>query len=160
MALTTKRKAEILQSLEQEGRLTTRGIIDFARPRDSELHEAFEWENRVAGPKWRLHQAAQMIREYKFRVVVSNVTLDLPVYVRDRSTEQKGTYRRLDLVRHDEEAAHTTMVDAMSRVTNALARAKSLGLYLRFKGELDEMDGLANGIMDDLENGDQPGGEA
>lgn len=44
-----------------EGSLTPQLVVEDARPEDSVLHPAFDWENEVAGEKWRIHQARQLI---------------------------------------------------------------------------------------------------
>lgn len=43
-------------------RLTPKDVVDDARPPDSELHNRFEWDDSVAGEKYRLVQASELIR--------------------------------------------------------------------------------------------------
>lgn len=47
---------------KQHGELTPQIVVDEARPQDAPLHNRFEWDNEIAGEKYRLVQAAQLIR--------------------------------------------------------------------------------------------------
>jgi hypothetical protein len=46
----------------ERGQLTPQAVVDEARPPDSELHNRFEWDDEVAGEKYRLVQARELIR--------------------------------------------------------------------------------------------------
>ena len=54
---------------EQTGELTPQVVVDYARPRNSELHNRFEWDNKVAGEQYRCVQAAELIRGVKITFV-------------------------------------------------------------------------------------------
>lgn len=55
-----------LQRIYDERReLTPEAVEEAARPEDHPLHSHFEWDNNVAGHKYRLVQAAEMIRSVK-----------------------------------------------------------------------------------------------
>jgi hypothetical protein len=47
------------------GHLAPSDVVDDARPEGSPLHPAFEWDNGVAGEKFREEQARQMIRSIR-----------------------------------------------------------------------------------------------
>lgn len=46
----------------KNGQLTPRIVVDEASQETSPLHSRFEWDDRIAGDKYRLTQAAQLIR--------------------------------------------------------------------------------------------------
>lgn len=51
-----------LQSIhDKHGRLTPALVLDEARDPQSPLHSRFEWDDTVAGEKWRQHQAHELI---------------------------------------------------------------------------------------------------
>lgn len=50
---------------EQRGQLTPRAVVEEARPEGSELHNRFEWDDSIAGEKYRLAQAAELIRSVR-----------------------------------------------------------------------------------------------
>lgn len=47
------------------GLLRPRAVVDAARPLESPLHGAFEWDDTIAGEKYRISQAQQLIRSFK-----------------------------------------------------------------------------------------------
>lgn len=47
---------------QQRGELTPQIVVDEARPVGAPLHDRFEWDDSIAGEKYRLVQAAQLIR--------------------------------------------------------------------------------------------------
>lgn len=55
-----------LQSIyDQHGHLTASMVVDEARPTDHPLHDRFEWDDSVAGERWRREQARLLIRSVK-----------------------------------------------------------------------------------------------
>jgi len=62
-------RSELTGLYQKHGELTPQVVVDEARAVDAPLHHRFEWDDTVAGEKYRLVQAAQLIRavriEYK-----------------------------------------------------------------------------------------------
>jgi hypothetical protein len=50
---------------ERHAQLTPAIVVEGARPEDAPLHDQFEWDDQVAGERYRLVQAGDMIRKYK-----------------------------------------------------------------------------------------------
>jgi hypothetical protein len=48
---------------ERDGSITPEAVVAAARPKNSPLHQLFDWDNEVAGDKWRNHQARILIKE-------------------------------------------------------------------------------------------------
>ena len=46
------------------GLLRPRAVVDAARDVESPLHRCFEWDDKVAGEKYRLEQAQRLIRSF------------------------------------------------------------------------------------------------
>lgn len=61
------RYQEALQDLAKKNgnELTPKNVVDAARSKDSVLHKAFEWDDKVAGDKYRLMQARVLINSVK-----------------------------------------------------------------------------------------------
>lgn len=55
---------------QKHGELTPQIVVDEARPETAPLHTRFEWNDEVAGEKYRLVQAAELIRSV--RIVFSD----------------------------------------------------------------------------------------
>ena len=58
-------REELDRIRSQHGRLTPAVVVDEARSPDHPLHSRFEWDDAVAGEKYRLVQAQQLIRTVK-----------------------------------------------------------------------------------------------
>lgn len=53
---------EEIEKIEAEkGVVTAKDIVDRARPKNSPIHDLFEWDNKIAAEKWRLHTATQVL---------------------------------------------------------------------------------------------------
>ena len=57
------------EELEEMQTVNVENILDKARNEDTELHKVFEWNNEVAGEKWRRHQASQMLQELQVVII-------------------------------------------------------------------------------------------
>lgn len=56
---------------KKHGELTPQIVVDEARPKDAPLHDRFEWDNKIAGEKYRIVQAQQLIRSVQIEFVSS-----------------------------------------------------------------------------------------
>jgi hypothetical protein len=56
---------------EEAGELTPQIVVDKARPEGAPLHDRFEWDDGIAGEKYRLVQAQQIIRSVKIEYTSS-----------------------------------------------------------------------------------------
>lgn len=57
---------EQLQAIyEERGKLTPKSVVDAARPKSHPLHSRFEWNDKVAGERYREVQARDLIQSVK-----------------------------------------------------------------------------------------------
>lgn len=154
-------KVETLRKLERErGHLAPEDVVEEARKRDSPIHDLFEWNNTEAARKYRLVQAAQLIRSVRFNLTVGEIPLTVPRYVRDLRTETTG-YRHILEVRSDEDVNRLTVLDAMMRASNAFKRAKTLAMAFEIEDLVDQAQSLIGQIVMRTRGvDDQPEGEA
>lgn len=55
--------AEVLKSIyDRDGSIQAQAIVNEARPKESPIHQAFEWRDKVAGEEYRKWQARNMTR--------------------------------------------------------------------------------------------------
>ena len=54
--------SELTRIYTQDGEITTKGVVDAARPDEAPLHPAFEWDDGRAGELYREVQARNIIR--------------------------------------------------------------------------------------------------
>lgn len=62
----------------------SKDVLDAARDKDSPLHAAFTWDNRVAGEKYRLQEARAMLRSIRLVYEKEQKQVSRPVYVHIR----------------------------------------------------------------------------
>lgn len=90
---------QLMEELSQtEEGLTAQTLLDASRPKNSPLHNEFEWDNREAAEKYRLHQAGYIIRSI---VIVADETKPA-VYTRAVVTVEDGKYEPTQLILRDE----------------------------------------------------------
>lgn len=56
---------KVMEELEKTVGLTKKSLVDASRPEDAPLHKAFEWNDSIAGEKYREIQAGKMITNLK-----------------------------------------------------------------------------------------------
>lgn len=86
-------KEELLKVREDYGALTPENVVRAAEHPDHPLHNRFEWDNTEAARKWRLHQAANLIRSVKIRFVrPSGESGKVRAFSRDPSADRPSVY--------------------------------------------------------------------
>ena len=100
-------KAAITQLYYRDGEVRASALVEAARPQQSPIHNAFEWNNRKAGHEYRLIQARQWIRNVT--IIIDDRTPERLVHVPvfDSLDTSEGYYRPISVVvqSHDEYAA-------------------------------------------------------
>lgn len=76
-------------------------VVERAENKNSPLHNAFEWDNSVAGGKWRLHQARNLINTTVIVVETKDGEEEIRAYARITADHEKG-YRAIGDVMTDE----------------------------------------------------------
>jgi hypothetical protein len=118
-----------LTALERKGKLTPDDVVRAARDPNNALHEYFDWDDSVAGQKWRIQQARHLIASVQVTVTFDHKVLCCPVYVRDPNApgHTQGYVSSGTLSPTDQRA---TLLEEIAMVEAALARA--LALAARF----------------------------
>ena len=70
---------ELVELYEDKGELTAKGVVDKARDPKSALHSQFEWDDSVAGEKYREVQAYKLINRYQIKVVRTGQDIPIPM---------------------------------------------------------------------------------
>lgn len=106
------------------GELTPDAVVETATPERSPLHTYFEWNNGVAGHKYRLLQAQELIRSVR---IVYSETRSGPKTIREYTStyeageSKPGVYKRTEEVVRDD-ISYTTLVRQMEREIASLKR--------------------------------------
>ena len=77
---------------KQYGKLTNDLVLQDAEDENSPLHELFEWDNEVAGHKYRLQQATQLIISLAIEPEETPKPKPVRAYYNVSSDEKKGSF--------------------------------------------------------------------
>lgn len=92
-------KEELLKVREDYGALTPENVVRAAEHPDHPLHNRFTWDNTEAAARWRLHEAANLIRSVKVRFVrPSGESGRVRAFTRDPSAEHPSVYDETETV--------------------------------------------------------------
>ncbi len=88
----------VMEELERTVGLTTKNLVEASRPEDAPLHKEFEWNNDIAGEKFREMQAGKMITNLKV-VIKQDETKKIRGFVTlEHSVGRPGTFERTEKV--------------------------------------------------------------
>ena len=131
---------EVMQRLESEGRLTPANLVDEARPEESPMHKAFEWDDAKAAEIYRRHQATQMIRAIVVREsdVVKGGSEAVRVKVFNQP-EKGGAYESLRTILMDEEKSGSLLDKAKAELRTFRVKYSQLERLSRLMSEIDRV---------------------
>lgn len=118
-----------LENINNLDNLTNKEVLEYAeKHRDSELAKCFDWDDAVAGKKWRLKQATLVLCSIS---IVIDDTKEPPektrVYVSTRkSDEEKRTFKKLVDVLEDDEEYKQLLGKAKNELENCEEKYRKL----------------------------------
>lgn len=90
-----------LETIGSIGELTKESIVEFAKNKKSELHKCFEWDDKIAGEKFRLHQANLVL--VNLSIVVNEETQETTRMFVNIQSEEKKVFKNIVSVLENEE---------------------------------------------------------
>ena len=83
--------------------ITAESVVELAKNESSVIHDEFDWDNEVAGHKWRKHQAGVLIRNLVIEVEQTDTKESVPVRVL-HTTPDRNDYKPLEFfMTHEDE---------------------------------------------------------
>lgn len=129
---------QVMEELSQtEEGLTAQTLLDASRPKDSPLHKEFEWDNRKAAEKYRLHQAGYIIRSI---VIVADETKPAE-YTRAVFTVEDGKYESTQFIMSDEVKREKLLAIALRDLKSYERRYNNLAELSPLWSVLHEIEG-------------------
>jgi len=121
--IIAKRLAEI--AALNNGSLTPDLVVQDAESSDSPLHDLFEWDDGIAGHKYRIEQARNVITSVRVVITTEHKAVSTVYYVRDPEAEPTSQgYVSLDKLKSDSDLARESIVMEFSRAAAYLQRAR------------------------------------
>jgi hypothetical protein len=137
MRLDTTLIEHALETIRATGPLTPERIEAHARDASHPLHAYFEWDDAVAGHKYRLEQARTLLRVViGTATVIEGTTYEFPKYVRDPDLagNQQGYVAIRELAGDSATRAVAAEID---RACAALERAIGIATAVGHRSELE-----------------------
>ena len=92
-------KDELLKVREDFGALTPENVVRAAEHPEHPLHNRFTWDNTEAAARWRLHEAANLIRSVKIRFVrPTGESGKVRAFTRDPAADRPSVYDETEVV--------------------------------------------------------------
>lgn len=92
-----------LEKIESKGELTREKVLEYAKNKKSELHKCFEWNDSIAGEKYRLFQASNILSSISI-VYEEEPKRTTRMYVNIKNTENQREYKNIiSVLENDEE---------------------------------------------------------
>ena len=131
---------EVMQRLESEGKLTPANLVEEARPEDSPIHKAFEWDDAKAAEIYRRQQATKMIRAIVVREadVVEGGSEEVRVKVFNQ-TERGNAYESLRTILLDVEKTDDLLDKAKAELRTFRVKYSQLERLSRLMSEIDNV---------------------
>jgi hypothetical protein len=114
-------RAELTAIRAESGRLTPASVVEAATAEDHPLHDRFEWDDALAGPKYRLSQARELIRVVKESYVDGKGRPESVRFFHAIPDAQGMAYQPLDEVTHDD-LTSKVLLQSMEREWRSLRK--------------------------------------
>ena len=109
---------EELEKLEKLGEVNSKEVLDFARKNiDSELHKCFEWDDEIAGEKYRQIQSSQLLCSISY-VVEEEQKEKQRVYVSINNKEKERIFKNIEEVLEDDDEYKQILRRAEEKLNN------------------------------------------
>lgn len=96
-------------------------VLDASRPESAPLHDHFEWDDAIAGEKWRLEQSRSLIRSVE--IVRDETELRVPAFV---NVTSMGGYVSAATVQSRPDLYQEALREYRSRITAAAVQLGKL----------------------------------
>lgn len=103
--------------------ITASDLVEAARPASSPAHNAFEWDNKVAGHEFRLQQARRWLRTVTITYEAQEERL---IHVPSITFEGEGEYKPISVVVDNRNDYERAMAGVVSRLEAAKAAVEEL----------------------------------
>jgi hypothetical protein len=106
--------AEVFSQIEKrDGELTAEAVVESAKSKKSVLHDDFEWDDAIAGEKYRVSQAKRMIGSLTFvSEQQEKEEVSYRAYININSGQQKARVINTQAAMESEEAREVILGNA------------------------------------------------
>jgi hypothetical protein len=144
---------EHLRFLERNGKLTAHDVVTDAKRPESPLHKHFEWDTQKAAEHHWLAQARALIRTVKVNIIVNDIRIRAPHYVRDPQEHGRTQgYTNVAVLQEDPAAAQQALIAECERASSILKRARLIAMAIGLGEQIDSVLMQVGAMRAQLEN--------
>ena len=116
---------------KKHGRLRASDVVRDAENPESPLHGLFEWDDAVAGARYRIIQARGIIQDVYYTAIQETRVLYAPAYVRDPDVDpsEQGYAKTVELAT-DEVRARAALKNEVQRLQGYVVRVRTLAMAI------------------------------
>ena len=131
----------LIEKIEKkEGAVTAENVLDAARSKKSIIHDLFEWDDAVAGEKYRLSQAGRIIRA--LAIVKEDPKENLPAVTRafvNVGTRTDGKFINVSLAMSQDETREIVLKHALDELCVFQNKYKGLKELETIFADIDQL---------------------
>lgn len=127
---------------ETEGCLTSKNVLESARPEDSPIHNIFEWDDSVAAEQYRLVQATKLICNLTVEVETEDKPIECRAFM-DVSEAKAGSFVNVQSAFQVEETRDIVLRRALNELIAFKTKYKNL---MELKEVIEVIDTLTEAI--------------
>ena len=131
----------VCEGLEKKGKLTGEQLVEVSRPEDAPLHKEFDWDDAVAGEKWRVHQARMIINSLV--VIAPETNTEVRKFYNIQMSKDDRKYESIEAVMQKVEKRDILLRSAMRELS---ALRKKYAALSELAKVFDAIDGLENAV--------------
>jgi len=105
-----------LERIKKGDGWTTASIVSEARPKTSPIHHMFEWNDKVAGNKYRESQARVYVQHLTVEIISNTGAREMPVAVSFRTGAKNEGYTATETVMSNTELRERLIAQALDEV--------------------------------------------
>lgn len=128
---------------ERDGAITKKALVESARDSESEIHGLFEWDDKIAGEKYRLYQAGVVLSSLKITVTTtSQEPAKVRGFIQTSREDQVAQYRNVTVALSQETTRKSVLEIAKKEL---FMFAEKYRLLKELSGVLSEIEKLKVG---------------
>ena len=127
---------ELKQIEKKYGELRPEYVVEEAKDKNHPLHNYFDWNNKVAGHKWRVYQARNLILRVKIEHP-QRPSEKVRYYVHNGKSDETRKYQNIDRLHLQTDELQRTLDLFKRDVMSYTHRLRKLAGYKEYYPELD-----------------------
>lgn len=94
-----------IETINKSGELNRENILEYAKNnKESEIYKCFEWDDKIAGEKYRLNQATMILNSISIVIKKEQPPKPIRAFVNVRNSDDNKIYKSIiEVLENDEE---------------------------------------------------------